>query len=71
VLSLISVGSTALHSLPFSLQLMNQAPQKTKPPIPNNQNIVLKPANKVRFVSQIRTQKKHKNIINLCQIFYA
>jgi len=37
-------------------------PQQSKP-LPNKQKIVLKPVNKIRFISQIKVCIKHNNII--------
>jgi len=39
--------------------------QESKP-LPNYQNIVLKPVNKIRFIRQIKLAIKHYNIICWC-----
>jgi len=44
-------------------------PKKSKP-LPNDQKIVLKPVNEIRFIRQIKVLIKH-NIIRWHYIFYA
>jgi len=43
--------------------------QKSKP-LPNDQKIVLKPVNSIRFIRQIKVWIKHNNIIRWHYIFY-
>jgi len=47
-----------------------QGGPKSKP-LPNDQKIVLKPVNDIRFIRQIKVWIKHNNIIRWHYIFYA
>ena len=60
--------SRAIHSTVHCITI--QGGSKSKP-LPNDQKIVLKPVNEIRFMRQIKVIIKHHNIIRWYYIFYA